>query len=66
MIFIYKFALVVLLSTAPDEVIVYQFETWQACKAREAELIAGMKDKIGEKDITVDCRRDVQVNMGSR
>jgi hypothetical protein len=65
---IYKVVLVVALSTAPEghEVVLYQFPTWEACKIKEAELVEGMKGKREPESVTIDCRRNVQINMGSR
>jgi hypothetical protein len=67
-VLIYKVVLVVVLSTAPGmhEAVIYQFPTWEACKVKEAELIEGMKTQRKPENVTVDCRRDVQINMGSR
>jgi hypothetical protein len=68
MLLIYKVVLVLVLSTAPGmhEAVIYQFPTWEACKVKEAELIEGMKTQRKPESVTVDCRRDVQINMGSR
>lgn len=68
MLLVYKFVLVVVLSTTPGmhEAIIYQFPTWESCKAREAELNEGMKTAGKPENVTADCRRDVQINLGSR
>jgi hypothetical protein len=67
MLLVYQVALVVVLSTTPgaQETVIFSFPTWSECKSREAELIAGMKNKRSEA-VTADCRRGVRIDMGSR
>ena len=66
MILIYKVALVLVLNTAPSttDTVVYSMQTWQLCKTKQAELIEGMKGRAHPENVTIDCRHDVQVNLG--
>lgn len=68
MTLVYKVVLVVVLSTEPgmNEVLLYEFPTWSACKEKEAALIIGMAGKNGKDFVTADCRKDVRVAMGTR
>lgn len=65
---VYAFVLVVVLSIEPgsDETVLYSFPTWEKCKAKETELISGMQGRAKSENITIDCRRNVRLNLGSR
>jgi hypothetical protein len=66
MILIYKIALVLIVNTTPvtTDTVVYSMATWQLCKAKQADLIEGMKGRAHPENATVDCRRNVQINLG--
>jgi hypothetical protein len=66
MILVYKIALVMILNTAlvTTDTVVYSMQTWELCKAKQAELIEGMKGRAHPESVTVDCRRNVQLNLG--
>jgi hypothetical protein len=66
MILVYKIALVLVLNTTPvtTDTIVYSVPTAELCRAKQAELIEGMKGKGHPENVTVGCRRDVQIDLG--
>jgi hypothetical protein len=65
MIMIYTIALIVVLTdTGSTNTLVYSMPDWQSCIARKAALVEGMKGKRDPEAVTVDCRHDVQVNLG--
>jgi len=65
MIMIYTIALIVVLTDAGStNTLVYSMPTWKTCIARKAALVEGMKGKRDPEAVTVDCRHDVQVNLG--
>jgi|HubBroStandDraft_4_1064222.scaffolds.fasta_scaffold850505_2 hypothetical protein len=65
MIMIYAIALIIVLTDADStNTLVYSMPTWKTCIARKAALVEGMKGRSDPEAVTVDCRHDVQVNLG--
>ena len=64
---VYAVALIVVMSSAPgkNEVIVFQFPTWEECQQKRAELeVRGTTDKRPGQEVRVDCRHDVLIALG--
>lgn len=63
----YEILLMVVLSTTPGhhELIFYEYPTWEECRARETIMRAELKKTRNPETVTVSCRRDVEISVGS-